>query len=74
LAKNSPNKSCGTKAGALLCPTCCVEYVEVEFDFEVDGTVLPNVKALKCPQCEEEVFAPEHIEAIRKRTSALDET
>jgi YgiT-type zinc finger domain-containing protein len=50
-----------------------VEYVEVEFDFEVEGAVLRNVKALRCPQCEEEVFTPEQIAAIRKRTSALDE-
>jgi YgiT-type zinc finger domain-containing protein len=67
LAKNSPSKSCGTKAGALLCPACCVEYVEVEFDFEVDDTVLHNVKALRCPECEEEVFTPEQVEDIRKR-------
>lgn len=55
------------RAGALLCPTCCVEYVEVEFDFEVDGAVLHNVKALRCPACEEEVFTPEQYEEIRKK-------
>lgn len=69
LEKNSPNKPSGTKANALLCPVCCVEYVEVEFDFEVDGVVLHNVKALRCPVCEEEVFTPEQYEAIRKRIS-----
>ena len=68
LEKNSPNKPNGTKANALLCPTCCVEYVEVEFDLEVDGVVLHNVKALRCPACEE-VFTPEQYEAIRKRIS-----
>jgi autonomous glycyl radical cofactor GrcA len=57
------------KASALLCPACCVEYVEVEFDFEVDGVILHNVKALRCPTCEEEVFTPEQYEAIRKRVS-----
>jgi YgiT-type zinc finger domain-containing protein len=46
---------------------CCVEFVEVEFDFEVDGVILQNVKALRCPTCEEEVFTPEQYEAIIKR-------
>jgi hypothetical protein len=69
LEKNSPNKLNSIKASALLCPVCCVEYVEVEFDFEVDGVVLHNVKALRCPACEEEVFTPEQYEAIRKRIS-----
>jgi YgiT-type zinc finger domain-containing protein len=46
-----------------------VEYVEVEFDFEVDGTVLSNVKALRCPSCEEEAFTPQQIEEINKRIS-----
>ncbi len=67
LEKNSLNKPNITKANALLCPTCCVEYIEVEFDFEVDGRILYKVKALKCPGCEEEVFSPEQHEAIRKR-------
>jgi hypothetical protein len=67
LEKNSPNKPNVMKAGALLCPTCCVEYVEVEFDFEVDGVMLHNVKALRCPECEEELFTPQQVEAIKKR-------
>jgi hypothetical protein len=67
LEKNSSNKRRITKAGALLCPTCCVEYVEAEFDFEVDGKVLSNVKALRCPACEEEVFTPQQVEEIRKK-------
>ncbi len=67
LDKNSSNKSNITKANALLCPTCCVEYFEVEFDFEVVGVILYNVKALRCPGCNEEVFSPEQQEAIRKR-------
>jgi hypothetical protein len=70
LEKNSPNKQTVTKAEALLCPTCCVEYVEVEFDFEVDGTILSNVKALRCPACEEEVFTPQQVEEIMKRITS----
>ncbi|HUJ84772.1 MAG TPA: hypothetical protein VLV84_04115 [Candidatus Acidoferrales bacterium] len=69
MERNSSKKSAGTKAGALLCPVCCVEYVEVEFDFEVDGIVLHNVKALKCPSCQEERFTPEQTAAIEKRVS-----
>jgi hypothetical protein len=69
LEKNSPNKLKSIKASALLCPTCCVEYVEVEFDLELDGVILHNVKALRCPACEEEAFTPEQYEAIRKRIS-----
>ena len=67
LEKNSPNKPNGTKANALLCPACCVEYVEVEFDLEVDGVILHNVKALKCPGCEEELFTPQQYEEIKNR-------
>jgi autonomous glycyl radical cofactor GrcA len=73
LEKNSPRKQRSTKASALLCPACCVEYVEVEFDFEVDGAVLHNVKALRCPSCEEEVFTPEQYEAIVKRVGKNNE-
>lgn len=69
MEKNSPNNPKGTKANALLCPNCCVEYVEVEFDLEVDGVVLHNVNALRCPLCEEEKFTPEQSEAISKRVS-----
>jgi hypothetical protein len=46
-----------------------VEYIEVEFDFEVDGVVLHNIKALKCPRCEQEVFTQEQVEVIRKSTA-----
>jgi hypothetical protein len=69
LEKNSHNKETGTKAGALFCPVCCVEYVEVEFDLEVDGVVLHNVKALRCPACQEERFTPEQYAEIAKRIS-----
>jgi hypothetical protein len=60
-------KKIDTKANALLCPTCCVEFEEVEFDFEVDGCILHNVKALRCPGCQQEAFSPEQQEAIRKQ-------
>jgi hypothetical protein len=69
LAKNSASKPVGTKAGALLCPSCCVEFVEVQFDCEIDGVVLRDVKALRCPRCEEEVFTPEQQQAIAKKLS-----
>ena len=66
--------NCGTEdkkktKETLLCPFCCVEYVEVEFDFEVDGIILHNVKALKCPSCQEEALTPEQQEEIMKKIS-----
>ncbi len=67
MAKNSSSKPEGTRAGALLCPSCCIEYLEVQFDFEIDGIVLRDVKALRCPLCKEEVFSPEQQETIIKK-------
>jgi len=67
LEEKSSSKRASTKANALLCPVCCVEYVEVEFDFEVDGIVLHEVKALRCPACGEERFTPEQYAAITQR-------
>jgi hypothetical protein len=61
------------KANAILCSVCCVEYIEVEFDFELNGIVLHNVKALRCPTCREEVFTPEQVEDIRKRSVSTTE-
>jgi hypothetical protein len=56
------------KAGALLCPTCCVEFREIEVDLELDGKFLSKVKILRCPICEEEVFTPEQYkDAISKK-------
>jgi uncharacterized protein YbaR (Trm112 family) len=55
------------KAGALICPTCCVAYIETQFDFEFDGIILHNVKTLKCPVCKEELFTPEQQETIQER-------
>lgn len=71
LERNSPSKPSGTKANALLCPSCCVEYIEVEFDLEVDGVVLHDVKALRCPACAEEVFTPQQVEAIKERVGKM---
>jgi hypothetical protein len=71
LIKDSKNEETGMKANALLCPYCCVEYEEVNFDFEVYGIILQNVKALKCPSCNDEVFTPRQIEKIMKRASLL---
>ena len=67
MEKNSPDKPRSIKANALVCSVCCVECVEVEFDVEVEGVVLQNVKAMRCPACGEEMFTPEQSEAIRKR-------
>jgi hypothetical protein len=53
----------------LLCPLCCVEYEEVVFDFEVDGVVLHNVRALRCPACQDEQFTPEQVKAINSKIS-----
>jgi len=70
LEKNSPSKQNSVKANALLCPVCCVEYVEIEIDFEVDGVILRNIKALRCPTCEDEAFTPEQLEAVRNKLSS----
>jgi hypothetical protein len=67
LVANSASKTKANKAGALLCPNCFIEYIEVTFDCEVDGVVLHDVKALKCPRCQEEVFSPEQQEEIQRR-------
>ena len=68
VTNNRRKKSEGAlKAGALMCPKCCVEYLEVEVDFEDGGTVLHDVKVLRCPTCKEEVFTPEQYDTIRAR-------
>ena len=55
------------KAGALLCPVCCIEFLEVEIDFEIDGVVLHDVKVLRCPVCQDEQFTPEQQKAIEEK-------
>jgi len=63
--KTKPNET--LKAGALLCPVCCVEYIEAEVDFEVDGEVLRNVKVVRCPVCQEEQFTQQQQDDIEAR-------
>lgn len=69
MSDDTENKRDVLKAGTLICPTCCVEYDEIEFDFEFNGVILHNVKALKCPLCHKELFTPEQYETILKRLS-----
>jgi hypothetical protein len=54
------------KAGALLCPVCCIEFRELEIDFEFDGKIIHNVKMLQCPECKKELFTQEQHEIIAK--------
>ena len=67
--ETNTNGAKSIKANAILCPTCCVEYLEVQFDLEVDRAILYNVKALRCPKCREEKFTPKQAEEIMKRIS-----
>ena len=55
------------KAGALICPTCFVEYIETKEDFEHEETIVRNVKILRCPVCQEEIFNPEQQKQILKK-------
>lgn len=50
-----------------MCPVCCVEYLEMEVDFEFEGAVLRDVKMLRCPVCQEELFTPEQQDSIKTR-------
>ena len=55
------------KAGALLCPNCCVELQEATVDFEWEGKTIRNVKILRCPACQEENLTSEQLdEAVRQ--------
>ncbi|MFB3888491.1 MAG: hypothetical protein ACE14S_03305 [Candidatus Bathyarchaeia archaeon] len=63
---HDPKNEPALKAGALLCPVCCVEYIEAEVDFEVDGKTLRHVKVLRCPVCEDEQFTPQQREVMAK--------
>lgn len=53
------------------CPSCNVDYEEVETDFEHEGIVLRNVKATKCPRCGQELFTPEQYSTIRERLRSV---
>jgi len=63
--ENKPSQT--VKAGALICPTCCVELFEIEVDFELDGEILRDIKILRCPVCQEEQFSPQQQEAVAKQ-------
>ena len=49
------------------CPKCSKECEEVTVDYEYEGIVLSNVKALRCPNCKEELFTLEQYDAIKDR-------
>ncbi len=53
------------------CPKCNTKYVEVEVDYEFGDIILRKVKALRCPQCKEELFTPEQYRAIRERLRSV---
>ena len=53
------------------CPKCSNEYEEVTVDYEYDGIIIRNVKALRCPGCKEELFTPEQYDAIRDRLRGI---
>ena len=71
IKKSSPIKEPAIKAGALLCPVCCVELIEVKADFDLDGEVLHDVKILRCPVCQEEQLDEQQYDAVEKKISAL---
>lgn len=50
-----------------ICPKCNKQCEEVTIDYEYQGVVLRNAKALRCPNCKEEVFTLEQYDAIRER-------
>jgi hypothetical protein len=43
-----------------------VEYVEVGVDFDVEGTILREVKVLRCPICQDEQFTAEQQQQIKE--------
>ena len=49
------------------CHKCKKECEEVTIDYEYQGIILRNVKALRCPDCKEELFTLEQYDAIRDR-------
>ena len=58
------------KAGALLCPVCCVEFHEIHVDIEWEGKILRNVKLLRCPVCEEEILTPEQLDLTLRQSES----
>ncbi len=66
-SKANPKNGSALKAGALLCPLCCVEFEQIQVDFEWQGRVLKDVKILRCPVCESETFTPEQLREVVRR-------
>ena len=50
-----------------VCPKYNKECQEVTVDYEYQGVVLRDVKALRCLGCKEELFTLEQYDAIRDR-------
>jgi hypothetical protein len=72
--KSSPINEPALKASALLCPVCCVELIEAQADFDVDGEVLHDVKILRCPVCQEEKISQQQCNVVEKKIAALKRT
>ncbi len=53
------------------CPSCNVEYVEVETDFENGDVILRNVRTTRCPKCGRELFTPEQYRVIKERLQSI---
>jgi hypothetical protein len=54
-----------------VCPKCKKKCEEVTVDYEYQGVILRNVKALRCPTCKEELFTLEQYDAIRNRLRSI---
>ena len=54
-----------------MCPKCNKTCEEVTVDYEYQGIILRNVKALRCPDCKEELFTLEQYDAIRDRLRSV---
>ncbi|HKM60208.1 MAG TPA: hypothetical protein VJY36_04975 [Candidatus Bathyarchaeia archaeon] len=58
------------KAKAIsVCPKCNKKCEEVTVEYEYQGVMLHGVKALRCPNCKEQLFTLEQYDAIRQRVS-----
>jgi hypothetical protein len=54
-----------------ICQKCNKKCEEVTVDYEYQGVILRNVKALRCPDCKEELFTLEQYDAIRNRLRSV---
>jgi len=64
---NSVDNNHQRKMKMSICQKCNIKCEEVIIDYEYKGIILRNVKALRCPKCNEELFTLEQYEAIRQR-------